>query len=80
MVYDFARTEDILWLKVRGGIRDFELAVDAELVECVRAGTLDRQLVPAIRTRLHRKGAIEHQLDSLGSRRPKAKRDAPRRQ
>src|SRR5262245_50655256 len=79
MINNLARTEDILWLEVRGGIRDFELAVNAELVVRVSAGTLYRQLVPAIRTGLHWKGPIEHQLDSLGGRCPKSKRDAPRR-
>ena len=65
---------------MRGGIRHLDLAVDAKLVE--RAGTRagDRDLVPSARMRLHGMGTVEHELDTLGRRRPQAERHAIRMQ
>src|SRR5438067_9876206 len=80
MIDNLARAEDILWLEMRGGIRDLKLAVDAELVERAGAGALDRQRVPAVGAGLHRMAAIAQQLDTPGSRRPKPEGDVARRQ
>src|SRR5882672_4897355 len=80
VIDDLARAEHVLWLELRGGIRDLELAVNAELIKCAGGRALYRQRVPAVRAWLHRMDAIEHQLDTLGSRRPKTKGDTTWRQ
>ena len=72
VVDDLARPVHVLRLKMRGRIRHLDLAVDAVLVERAGAQARDRGLEPALRQRLQRMRAVEHELDALGRRRPKA--------
>src|SRR5229473_7919865 len=76
MIDDLARSRHVLRLEVRSGVRHLDLAIDAELVTCAGARARHRELVPAARARLHGMGTIEHELDTLGRRRPQAERHA----
>src|SRR5262245_1752107 len=71
----FARPEHVLRLKVRGRVWNLDLAVKAILLARAGARTRYREFVPALRLRLHRTGAIEHQVASLCLRSPEAERD-----
>ena len=62
-----ARPVHVLRLKMRGRIRNLDLAVDAVLVERAGAHARDRRLEPALRQRLHRMRAIEHESTRLAA-------------
>ena len=63
-------------LKMRGRIRNLELAVDAIFVERACAEPGYGGFVPPRRRRLHRMRPIEHDFDPFGRRRPEAERDS----
>src|SRR5712691_5820580 len=80
MIDDLARSRHVLRLEMRSGVRDLDLVVDAELVARAGARARHREFVPAARARLHGMRAIEHELDTLGRRRPQTERHAIRTQ
>ncbi len=73
MVDDFAGSEYVVRLKQRRRIGHVEVAVDPVAIARAGACLLDRGDKPAVRLFCHRDGAIQHQIDGLGSRRPQPK-------
>ncbi len=76
VIDDLARAHHVVGLERRGGIGNLEPAIDAESI--MRAGTRirERECVPAVRLRRHRRGAIGNELDRFRRRRPQSKRRA----
>src|SRR5204862_7578964 len=76
VIDDFARPRHVLRLKLRGGVRDVQRTVDAELVlrSGIRLG--NAHSVPTIRFGLHGVCAVQYQLYAARSRCPQTKRSA----
>ncbi len=75
VIDDFAWSEHILRLEVRGRVRNLHFTIDAILVKHTGARAWYRGFVPALRLCLHRICAIQHHVDTLGGRSPEAERD-----
>src|SRR5258708_19145856 len=76
MIDDLAWPEHVLRLKVRGRVGNLHVAIDSILVERSGARACYRDFVPALRLRLHRIRAIQHDLDAFGGRSPEAEGDS----